>query len=256
MKRINSSLALSLIMMLASTLSYATIWQTASQGFWNSPSIWVNGTVPDTTSGDTFYIKHPIVVTNNLIFEDGAYVVIDENGGLCGHQKATILNNAQIISYGVLELDDLLVNSGFVHCLAGKVILTTSARIMGTGAKVKIDSVAYLAVGPWFDCVLPNYAFLLDETLSTNDTKISSGAKIYPNPFSSTITIENGLNELLISENPTKLIIYDCLGKEAFKTLLTGDGIHKLDLSFLNNGMYRISISNEVETRSATIIKH
>lgn len=256
MKKIRSSLALSLIMMLVSTLSYATIWETASQGFWDSPSIWVNGTVPDTTSGDTFYIKHPIVVTNDLVFEEGAYVVIEENGGLCGHQKATVLKNAQIISYGVLELDDLLVNSGFVHCLAGKVILTTSARIMGTGAKVKIDSVAYLAVGPWFDCVLPNYAFLLDETLSTNDSKISSGVKIYPNPFSSTITIENGSNELLKSENTRKVIIYDCIGKEAFNALITGDGINDLDLSFLSNGMYRISISNEAENLSATIIKH
>ncbi len=256
MKRKINSLSFTIILMLASSFSYATIWETASQGFWSNPTIWLNGTVPDSSSGDTFYIKHPIVIENDLVFEEGAYVVIEENGGICGHQKATVLKNAAVISYGILELDDLLVNSGFVHCLSGKVILTTSARLMGAGGKVKIDSVAYLAVGPWFECVLPNYAFLLDETLSTNQTTLPAPLKIYPNPFSSTITIENRLNELDKKENPSKIIIYDYIGKEVVNTLITRESINTLDLSFLNVGMYRICISNEVETRLATLIKH
>ena len=250
-----NTITLCLLILLGSSSIYATTWETVEKGFWADSTVWSNGIVPDTTSSDTFYIKHPIVITNDLIFTSGAYILIEEDGGICGHHKTTLLNNTKLITYGILELDDLYVNSGNVLCLSGDVILTTSATIRGTGGTLKVDSVGRLTVGTWFECVLPNYAFLLDETTGVESTTSPSEVTVYPNPFSTTLTVDSREHPRSTADPYTKARIYDLLGQEVYATLLTQPGIQQLDLALLPDAMYLLHLSNAGGIYTSRIIK-
>ena len=111
MKIIKNSIKLSLILLLGNVCTYATTWETIDKGYWTDTAVWLNGAVPDTMSGDTFVINHPIVISQDLIFTSRAYILITQNGGICGHQKGTLLNSAKLITYGILELDDLVIDN-------------------------------------------------------------------------------------------------------------------------------------------------
>lgn len=243
-----------LIQILANTLSFATTWETISEGFWDNPSIWLNGEIPPTTSSDTFLIKHPIVVTEDLTFESGAYMLIETDGGICGHHKASVLNSAKITTYGILELDDLYINSGFVDCLGGTVLLTTSAIVTGTGAMMNVTG-AMVIVGTWFECILPNYAFL-SQSVDTEEALLEKSIDVYPNPFTDILTVENPTNDLIVGEEPSEIKIYDLNGQEVFKGFLTDEGVNTFDLGFLSGGLYVLVVVNEEKVYSGKLVKH
>ncbi len=243
-----------IIQLLANTFISATTWETVSHGFWEDESTWSGGNIPETTSSDTFLINHPIAITQDLIFESGADILIQEGGGICGHYKTTLFNNAQLITYGVLELDDLFVEGGFVGCYGGLVILASSAFLTGTGAQMIVDG-AGVTIGDWFECHLPLYDFLLGNPVSTNETGISPSIEIYPNPFSDNITIENKIRELITSDEVTLIKIHDLNGREVFSTSLTMEPLNHFDLDFLTNGVYFLTITNKEKTYSKKIVK-
>jgi hypothetical protein len=222
-------LTLSIILFTGTTNLFATTWETADRGFWADSSVWVGGIVPPHASNDTFLIKHPIVIDQNLIFNSGASVLIESDGGICGHYKTNVNSNASIFSYGILELDSLHVLGGLVTFKDGQLLLTEYARIEVSGARLKIDSAGIMKVGIWFDCVLPSYAFLVDLKLNTEEVQLPSAVKVYPNPTSGILYIE--------TDEPSTVSLYDSKG-----TLLlhTDDSSLKieLDISDFASGVY------------------
>ena len=230
----------------------ATTWETVSLGYWNEASIWSAGLVPDTSSSDTFIIKHPIVISTDLILQAGALMSIEDGGGICGHQKATVLSGAELVTYGILELDELYVTGGFVGCYGGKTHLTTSAKVSQIGARMHVDSTGLLKVGVWFDCVQPDYSFTIDQTLGYEESEIAQGISIFPNPFTKSIDLEYPHST---GSKPANIIIQNLQGREVYKINFTADARRNIDLSFLPDGIYFLNISNDVGVLTKKIIK-
>lgn len=86
-----------------------------------------------------------------------------------------------------------------------------------------------------------------DESLSLIETKTGVNFKIYPNPTSSEITITPSF-----SEENYKIIFYDTGMREIL--VLTGSGEMKTDVSFLEAGLYFITISPSNGYKSKTIL--
>jgi hypothetical protein len=242
-------ITLFLIPFLGITYSQATTWETISFGFWQDSTVWLGGAVPDTTSGDTFIIKHAIVIDSDLTFESGAYMLIEKEGGICGHQIGTLLQNSTVVIYGILELDELYINSGFLRIYQGELILYTYAELKGQGAVLKVEEDARMVVGEWFDCVSPTFDFALDRTASTS-VEVKSSVSVYPNPFTNTITIK------ISNDNLTTVKVCDLSGKEVLKSYFTTHRINTLDLDFLKSGIYILTVANKDEAYVTKIIKN
>ncbi len=239
-----------LILLLGTLYTQATTWETVSRGFWQDSSVWVGGIVPDTSSADTFLINHPVVIECGLNLESGAFIKINENGGICGHQIATVLGGAKLDVYGILELDELYVNSGLVTINKGNVKLTTYAQISGQGARLKVEEDASFIVGEWFECLLPDYAFALIGTSSINKKTIDPAISVYPNPFSRTITLENPFNQSAV------VTIFNSVGTEVYTRVLHIEKAERIDLSQLKSGIYWLVFMSEQESKVEKLFKY
>ena len=246
---------LCIFLFLGSYQSYATTWETIDKGYWTDTAVWLNGAVPDTMSGDTFVINNPIVISQDLIFTSGAYILITQNGGICGHQKGTLLNSAKLITYGILELDDLVIDNGLMHCLAGNVILSSSAKVIGVNGKLEVEVASSFAVGFWFECMLPDYAFVTEKTLKIDKQMVESRLQIHPNPFTHSITLQHTLTINSQNNKPYRIIIYDYLGKEAFETDLQSLDSNQIILDFLKPGIYVVAMTNGLNKYYSRIVK-
>ena len=246
---------LGVILFLGSYQSYATTWETIDKGFWTDTAVWLNGVVPDTISGDTFVINHPIVISQDLIFTSGAYILITQSGGICGHQKGTLFNSAKLITYGILELDDLVIDNGSMHCLAGNVILSTSAKVIGVNGKLQVEVTSSFAVGFWFECMLPDYAFVTEKTLKIDNQMVESRLQIHPNPFTHSITLQHMATATSKNDQLYRIIIYDYLGKEAFEQELQSVDSHQIILDFLKPGIYVVALTNGLNKYYSSIVK-
>lgn len=212
-----------------SVLSYGATWTTVSNGFWNTASIWQGGIVPPYSNSDTFRIKHPVVFENSLVFNSGSLVKIDSTGGLCGHHTISVFTNARIIKHGILEADSLLIPGGIVNCNATGAVVLTQTAILTVGGSLTISGCSF-SVGPWFNCVQPEYHF----AIGIEEEMIENNIRIFPNP-------SNGIFE--ISEDnfrkETQLIIIDVLGRILYnRPLDTSSKNRSIDISFLDNGIY------------------
>ena len=246
---------LCIFLFLGSYQSYATTWETIDKGYWTDTAVWLNGAVPDTMSGDTFVINNPIVISQDLIFTSGAYILITQNGGICGHQKGTLLNSAKLITYGILELDDLVIDNGLMHCLAGNVILSSSAKVIGVNGKLEVEVASSFAVGFWFECMLPDYAFVTEKTLKIDKQMVESRLQIHPNPFTHSITLQHTVTINSQNNKPYRIIIYDYLGKEAFETDLQSLDSNQIILDFLKPGIYVVAMTNGLNKYYSRIVK-
>jgi hypothetical protein len=191
-----------IIFLLAGGATKAVTWETVHRGNWSSTAVWLGGNVPPYSCADTILIKHPVVLDSTLSLNSGAHLHIDSMGGICGHQRITVGTGAKIISYGILELDSLVIPGGDVKCLVpGLVVLTHYGFLSNSGNMFTNCS---FSVGPWFDCHLPEYSFALGMP-SLNTT---GGFAVFPNPFSAQATLQADL----VFENAT-IMITNCLGQ-------------------------------------------
>lgn len=180
----------------------ATTWQTVASGSWSSNTVWQGGVAPPYTSADTFLIKTPIIINSTLTLNSGAYFKIDSTGGICGHEKLTVNTGALVIKYGTLDLDTLYISGGVVYCYPPEeVILTYYGILIGAGSNLYITG--GLEVGPWFECRTPEYTYI-----GLDDISQPEEFSIYPNPFSSSVTISS--NSILKN---TTLSVYNSSGK-------------------------------------------
>ncbi|HHH53761.1 MAG TPA: T9SS type A sorting domain-containing protein, partial [Bacteroidetes bacterium] len=92
--------------------------------------------------------------------------------------------------------------------------------------------------------ILPRYSSDLEKILATNNLD-SNALNIYPNPTSQYLNIEAGNHDY------SKLTIYNLFGDK----VLTSAYKNKLDISFLNPGIYYLTLNNKNETATAKFIK-
>jgi hypothetical protein len=217
-------------------VSNATTWTTISNGFWESGSIWNGGIVPPHTSSDTFLIKHPIVLENNLFLNSGALLKIDSTGGLCGHHNISVFTGAKILKYGILELDSLRIPGGIVTCRATGGVVLTLAAIISNGGSLSVSGCSF-SVGPWFNCIQPEYHFAIGIT----ENEFFSKVKIFPNPG-------NGKFEISGIDLPESLALtlFDLLGRKVFSAVLSfSEENLAADVSNLEDGIYSLIITGE-----------
>ncbi len=214
----------------------ATVWQTNGYGYWNNGSTWQGGISPPYTSADTFYINHPIVYESTITLQQGAYFVIDTLGGICGHETIIVETGATLYTYGILESDILLIPGGEVYGLFGIMILTTYGQLSNGGA-MNVTGGGALAVGPWFECIMPQYSFLT----SVNEIKTST-VNFFPNPASTEMNIESETDISYIK-------ITDVTGKSIQVNNNKGNNF---SLSGKSSGLYFVSVFDNKNNFIAT----
>ncbi len=210
------------------TTSAAT-WTTINAGFWNSTYVWFGGIVPPYSSSDTFLIQHPVAIDTTITLLSGSVFQIDSTGGICGHETMIMQSNTLLTIYGILELDTLYVDGGDVIADNPGDITLTLSGIVSNGGTMQISCM--MAVGPWFNCQLPEYSFL------TGNAEIqASSISVYPNPASTGISIDVG-------NKPSRLILR-CLDGRIATTSETKAQHAFLSVSEIPSGTYFLEISD------------
>jgi len=222
---------LSLILLKTIFSSNAATWKTVSFGHWSNPGIWSGGVAPPFTCGDTLLILHPVVISNTITLTSGAYMKIDSLGGICGHETLIVQTNAYLLKYGILQLEALLIPGGHVNSYGPQPLIITNYAYLSNGGSMNITGGA--AVGPWFNCQMPEYGFLTGEEETTYNLKI----RVFPNPASQFVTFEN-------TSNFDYVIFTDPAGR-ALRMENISDDINSFSLYGLPNGIYLLTfISN------------
>jgi len=221
-----------------SITTHATTWQTAAPGYWNNAGTWIGNTVPPYAGADTFISYHPVIFEHSLVFSSGANIIIDPAGGLCGHKNITMHAGADMLKYGLLELDSMFVPGGHVLCKLPKEVIFTSYAFISNGGYVIIDSCG-LAVGPWFNCKLPEYNFQDATAVSTiaGDVDLT----LFPNPNNGRFMLKGKL-----PAGSTSFELIDMTGRLVYSEILKGDGQDSRAISVsLSPGVYYWQLSGE-----------
>lgn len=204
-----------------------TIWTTANYGSWNNPACWIGNNIPPYNNSDTIQINHPLVIDADIFLQPGSYLVIDTLGGICGHNIMFVAPGAKVYNYGILELDVLNIPGGQVYGYHGNIILTAYGTISNGGSLLMNGG--GMTVGPWFDCIMPQYSFL---TSSGNEIK-TGNIKIFPNPASTDLYID--------AEDTIKyIVITDVTGRS--RLIYYSNINNAFSLSGINPGMYMTSV--------------
>jgi len=211
--------------------TFATTWKTISVGYWQNNAIWQGGVAPPFTCGDTILIIHPIVVTSTITLTTGAHLIVDNSGGICGHQKMVVHPNATFIKYGILELDTLSIPGGYVVFNQPGSWKLTMYGIISNGGVFQVNGPVG-AVGPWFDCHMPEYNFMT----GLNEYEIDNQVIAYPNPASGQINFKNSFYEnglLRIFNSVGSLILEkDILAHETTRVEGIAPGIYFYEVLF------------------------
>ena len=82
---------------------------------------------------------------------------------------------------------------------------------------------------------------------SINESKIENGTNVYPNPFTSSLTI--ALNKELINDNSSiEFVLYDLLGNQVHSIANVNAELTKIETNQLSNGIYIFSFKSNGET--------
>jgi len=95
-----------------------------------------------------------------------------------------------------------------------------------------------------------HHEFRIENNITSNQESFNEWS-FYPNPTQNQITI-NGY-----SQEPTNFILSDSLGKQIKKFTIDSDGVFskRIDLSYLNEGVYLLKIINTKEEVVKKLIK-
>lgn len=236
--------AISLMLFVSISTSSARVWETSAPGNWDDPEVWLENQTPEEALADTFIINHPLHITQQLLFSAGARIFIEENGGICGHQKLTLETQTKLESYGILELDSLVISGGYAYFFDGFATLTHSALLTGGGM---VLTGASLAVGPWFNCRMPNYDFLQINTIEKNQ---SEPYLVFPNPLSHQLTIKTAK-----SRGNIKVTILGNQGQKIVDNDYPLNHQIMIDLSPFSSGIYFLIIEDNESLQTTKLIK-
>ncbi len=240
MNLIPSHIKLFILLLVFPLLGYSTTWHTVSNGYWGNGNTWSGSGIPDYHTEDTIIISHPVFLDNNLVLFNQAFLQIEEDGGLCGHQRLDVLHNAHLQKFGILELDTLnLQDSAVVELLApGSTVLTLGAVISGASY---MTSSSPMSVGPWFDCIMPEYGFM--DIHNYDEVKIN----VYPNPASEKLFIE------LVGDSKGEVSLLDIHGKLIYKSYVEAKKA-VIDLSPFEKGVYFVWIKSAMAISNRKIV--
>jgi hypothetical protein len=233
-KKISTFAALCFLLQFLS--ASGTTWKTVSNGYWNNSSTWQGGVAPPYNCADSILIENPILLDADLVLEAGGYMRVDSiAGGICGHKNMTVQSGAEVWNYGLVQLETLSLSGGGFYCMSpGYVVITASASVLDGGYLSVMES-SYMAVGPWFDCEVPLFAF----ALGVEDGLVSPDMRLFPNPFSNSATLQTSRP----LSNAT-LTIYNSLGQIADQRKnISGNSI-EVNRENLSSGIYFIRISD------------
>lgn len=220
----------------------ATTYTTAVNGNWNNIGCWVGGAVPSFDCADSIIIKHHLILPSNLVLQSGAYLIIESNGGLCGHFQINVNNGVNLLKYGILEIDALNQSGGAVTLLPpGNTIFTQYGLITGG----TFDNTSNFMVGPWFECQLPEYQFLngLDDHLT--NLKL----QIFPNPATNYLTLN-----LPASTAVYNVLIFDDKGSIVYQKEINHSQ-NRINIEELITGLYFIQLITNQSLASAKFSK-
>ena len=86
-----------------------------------------------------------------------------------------------------------------------------------------------------------------EPSVSINESKIENGTNVYPNPFTSYLTI--ALNKELINDNSSiEFILYDLLGNQVHSITNVNAELTKIETNQLSNGIYIFSFKSNGKT--------
>jgi len=86
-----------------------------------------------------------------------------------------------------------------------------------------------------------------ESSVSINESKIENGMNIYPNPFTSYLTV--ALNKELINDNSSiEFILYDLLGNQVHSITNVISELTKIETNQLSNGIYIFSFKSNGKT--------
>ena len=86
-----------------------------------------------------------------------------------------------------------------------------------------------------------------ESSVSINESKIENGMNVYPNPFTSYLTV--ALNKELINDNSSiEFILYDLLGNQVHSITNVNAELTKIETNQLSNGIYIFSFKSNGKT--------
>lgn len=212
---------------------FAITYTTIVNGNWNNTGCWAGGNIAPLQCADTIIIKHHLVLPSDLNLLSGAYLLIEANGGVCGHVQLFVNDNAGLLKYGILEIDVLNMSGGTVDLLPpGNTIFTEYGLLTGGS----FNNTSNFSVGPWFECQMPEYQFVN----AISNSFLEMNLQQYPNPATNFITIKTS------DDSPNfKLVIFDDKGSIVYQNERKTKEC-MIDISDLKSGLYFIEvISNQ-----------
>ena len=86
-----------------------------------------------------------------------------------------------------------------------------------------------------------------ESSVSINESKIENGMNVYPNPFTSYLTV--ALNKELINNNSSiEFVLYDLLGNQVHSIANVTSELTKIQTNQLSNGIYIFSFKSNGKT--------
>ena len=86
-----------------------------------------------------------------------------------------------------------------------------------------------------------------ESSVSINEAQIENGTNVYPNPFTSSLTI--ALNKELINDNSSiEFVLYDLLGNQVHSIANVNAELTKIETNQLSNGIYIFAFKSNGET--------
>ena len=86
-----------------------------------------------------------------------------------------------------------------------------------------------------------------ESSVSINEAQIENGTNVYPNPFTSSLTV--ALNKELINDNSSiEFVLYDLLGNQVHSIANVNAELTKIETNQLSNGIYIFAFKSNGET--------
>jgi hypothetical protein len=210
---------------------HAGTYYTIADGYWGTPTVWLNSQVPPLTGSDSIYIRNSLTYSYSITFTSSTYILIDSSGSLCGHRRIFVPSGSAIDNYGELYADTLVINGGIVTNY-NLVYLTNMAALTAGGS---FANNGIMQIGAIFLCPEENIGSGINE--QTSETTFS----IYPLPA------KNG-EEIHIEDLPSgcSLLIFTLTGQLLLEEKMDASGT--FFTRGLSAGTYLLSIRQNDKT--------
>jgi hypothetical protein len=200
---------------------------------------WVNGP----TSSQ--YVVSPGVTT--------VYTITGSNGGAC---NGITLVTQSVIPYPVLGLSqqNTVVCEGETAVLTATGATTYSWSSGQTSAQISLTPSAtanYVLSGNNAQCNSTlNITLVVDLCLGIKEVDLANHISFFPNPITDQLSITNRL------ASNVNVVISDALGKVVYSVRLDNSSSQTIETSFLSQGIYFISLSDNKTTVTKKIVKN